>query len=153
MSLPRRRIRVDLAISDNFPAFSSNSRLTCSVGTQTDGLRHFGCLEMNCFYQGVPSESIKPGPIDIADPLDLTKDQLKIGISGWAQHGVTGRGGQFCSLFRIFERGADFIVFSSPRYGFVLPARRRRSPLRPLDDLRRLSRRSQSLCRVPKDRV
>ena len=47
---------------------------------------------MNCFYQGVPSASIKPGPIAIADPLELTKDQLKIGISGWAQHGVTGRG-------------------------------------------------------------
>ena len=62
---------------------------------------------MNCFYQGVPSASIKPGPIAIEDPLNLTKDQLKIGISGWAQHGVTGRGGQFGGRARTIERRAD----------------------------------------------
>ncbi|PAV23350.1 hypothetical protein PNOK_0041800 [Pyrrhoderma noxium] len=60
-------------------------------GSQWDGLRHFGVAAHGVFYQNVKQEDIKLGKIDCSDPFKINKEDIKLGIQNWAQHGICGR--------------------------------------------------------------
>lgn len=61
-------------------------------GTQTDGLRHFGCLGGNCYYNDTPASAVKLGALTFENPLDIPNDSIKLGVHNWASHGIAGRG-------------------------------------------------------------
>lgn len=89
------RIAVKHEIKDLWPGTPVNDDIitwNTQSGTQTDGLRHFGCLEGKCFYNGVLATEVVPGSLQIGDPLEIANQDIKIGIHTWAQHSVTGRG-------------------------------------------------------------
>ncbi|KAH9912186.1 uncharacterized protein BXZ73DRAFT_107555 [Epithele typhae] len=49
-------------------------------GTQWDGMKHFGIIEHNCFYQGVDHSFFKDGSLDIRGPDDVNPELIKYGI-------------------------------------------------------------------------
>ncbi|KAI0074694.1 hypothetical protein K474DRAFT_1511992 [Panus rudis PR-1116 ss-1] len=61
-------------------------------GSQWDGLKHFGLIGDNIFYNNTPSDSIFRGHLIIDDPLNPDHSKIRLGIHNWAQHGITGRG-------------------------------------------------------------
>ncbi|KAI0761481.1 hypothetical protein BD413DRAFT_607112 [Trametes elegans] len=67
-------------------------RLNTQSGSQWDGLKHYGVLEHNVFYQGTPSNFFRSGEIRIEDPTNIDPELVKFGIHNWSQHGISGRG-------------------------------------------------------------
>jgi hypothetical protein len=99
-------------VSDEELHFNSQS------GTQWDGLRHFGHLSLNCFYQGmlscvhwirqtrtitysnvfsgIPRQDIQSHYGEIKHThnyhADSNSQTIQLGIQDWAAHGIVGRG-------------------------------------------------------------
>jgi hypothetical protein len=69
-------------VSDEEVHFNSQS------GTQWDGLRHFGHLSLNCFYQGIPRKDIQSHygqQQHTHNPhADLKSHAVQLGIQDWA---------------------------------------------------------------------
>jgi len=65
-------------------------------GTQWDGMKHFGLLAHNIYYNNVPADEIRTGKLSFPDPTKLETEEnqklLKLGIQNWAKHGICGRG-------------------------------------------------------------
>ncbi|KAM0752198.1 hypothetical protein T439DRAFT_324268 [Meredithblackwellia eburnea MCA 4105] len=76
------------------PVRDDELHINSQSGTQWDGLRHFGCLAGMCFYQGIPTDGIKPGVIEMKnqDPRTINPDDLNLGVHHWSNHGIAGRG-------------------------------------------------------------
>lgn len=70
------------AVSDEEIHFNSQS------GTQWDGLRHFGHLTLNCFYQGIPRQDIQSHfglQRHTHNPhADAKSHAVQLGIQDWA---------------------------------------------------------------------
>lgn len=76
----------EAAVSDEEIHLNSQS------GTQWDGLRHFGHLTLDCFYQGVPRDAIQSTfGTQKHDAIEPAKDTDRLGIQSWARHGICGR--------------------------------------------------------------
>lgn len=69
-------------VSDEEIHFNSQS------GTQWDGLRHFGHLSLNCFYQGIPRQDIQSHYGDQKHThnfhADAKSQTVQLGIQDWA---------------------------------------------------------------------
>ncbi|KAH9842434.1 uncharacterized protein C8Q71DRAFT_202860 [Rhodofomes roseus] len=76
----------DIAVHDDSIEINTQS------GSQWDGLRHFGLLEHQIFYNNTPSEFFKTGSLVQDFPDKVDNDFIKYGIHNWAQHGICGRG-------------------------------------------------------------
>ncbi|KAF9009692.1 hypothetical protein BDQ17DRAFT_1348641 [Cyathus striatus] len=61
-------------------------------GSQWDGLRHFGLIKEDVFYNNIPASSIPRGTIPLPNPNDIKPIHKKLGIQNWATHGISGRG-------------------------------------------------------------
>lgn len=67
-------------------------------------------MKGSCFYQGVPAKDIKPGELEVADPLAIKPDDIKLGIHHWAAHGITGRG-VFLDLVSWYTRDGQALPY------------------------------------------
>ncbi|KAF8802997.1 hypothetical protein BYT27DRAFT_7226194 [Phlegmacium glaucopus] len=61
-------------------------------GSQWDGMRHFGVIEHDVFYNNTEAKSLPSGLISLPNPNDIDPIYGKIGIQNWANHGICGRG-------------------------------------------------------------
>ena len=55
-------------------------RQNTQSGTQWDGMKHFGILEHQTFYQGTPASEFKHGDLGITSPTDVDPELIKLGI-------------------------------------------------------------------------
>ncbi|KAF9445766.1 hypothetical protein P691DRAFT_251987 [Macrolepiota fuliginosa MF-IS2] len=61
-------------------------------GTQWDGLRHYGVVEHQVFYNNTPAATLPLGINAHPNPTAIGGDHKKLGIQNWATHGICGRG-------------------------------------------------------------
>jgi kynurenine formamidase len=65
-------------------------------GTQWDGLKHFGLVAHNIYYNNTHANDIQIGRFSFPNPTELDSEEnrnvIKLGIHNWAQHGICGRG-------------------------------------------------------------
>jgi kynurenine formamidase len=89
--------RVENDDATKAPLSDDELHINTQSGTQWDGLRHFGHISLNCFYQGIPRQDIQ-STFDIANRhthnphVDEKAHAAQLGIQNWAQHGIVGRG-------------------------------------------------------------
>lgn len=99
-TMRRKGYHVEVRLENDDPARAPLSddelHINTQSGTQWDGLRHFGHISLNCFYQGIPRHDIH-STFDMnrhthnphADAKSLA---AQLGIQNWAKHGIVGRG-------------------------------------------------------------
>ncbi|KAL8276419.1 hypothetical protein RQP46_011171 [Phenoliferia psychrophenolica] len=101
---------VALPTMEHLPVRDDVLHINSQSGSQWDGLRHFGIIEGMCFYQGVPSDSIKTGSVDTTDPLKINPEDLKLSIHHWSSTGITGRG-VLLDMVRYYERDGAVLPY------------------------------------------
>lgn len=70
------------------PVSDEEIHVNSQSGTQWDGLRHFGHLSLNCFYQGIPRKDVQSHYGEqhhTHNPhADLKSNSVQLGIQDWA---------------------------------------------------------------------
>lgn len=61
-------------------------------GSQWDGLRHYGIIEHDVFYNNTDAKSLPSGLIPLPNPNDIDPMHARLGMQNWANHGICGRG-------------------------------------------------------------
>jgi kynurenine formamidase len=78
------------------PLSDDELHINTQSGTQWDGMRHYGHISLNCFYQGIPRKDIHSTFDQITHTqnpyADVKSHAAQLGIQNWAQHGIVGRG-------------------------------------------------------------
>lgn len=86
------------------PISDDELHINTQSGTQWDGLRHYGHISLNCFYQGIPRKTIQDqytgrdshvgneSLLTTQPDNDAQSAASRLGIHNWAQHGIVGRG-------------------------------------------------------------
>ncbi|KAK0493304.1 hypothetical protein EDD18DRAFT_1406232 [Armillaria luteobubalina] len=75
-------------------------------GTQWDGMRHFGLIDYEIFYNNTHIDSIPAGSIRISDPNNINPNHKHLGIQNWSNHGICGRG-VLLDLVRYYTLGGN----------------------------------------------
>ncbi|CCM04549.1 uncharacterized protein FIBRA_06730 [Fibroporia radiculosa] len=88
----RQAPRVKLWAGHDDVVNDDSLHINTQSGTQWDGLRHFGLLGYDVFYNNTASGSFPKGYLYFPDPNAIDQKQIKLGIHNWAQHGICGRG-------------------------------------------------------------
>lgn len=104
-------LRHDAQNPEAAPISDDEMHINTQSGTQWDGLRHYGHISLDCFYQGIPRAAIqntftgkgseegnervligKDAGADVHPGVAASSPAARLGIHNWAQHGIVGRG-------------------------------------------------------------
>ncbi|KZT11175.1 uncharacterized protein LAESUDRAFT_754863 [Laetiporus sulphureus 93-53] len=100
-----------LEMWSKWPAVHDDAlHINTQSGTQWDGLRHFGIIEQDVFYQNTPSSFFQKGHIVLPDPTKVDHNLIKYGIHNWAQHGICGRG-VLLDIVRYYTASGDALPY------------------------------------------